>query len=64
MRLIQSKFTKQTRKFFQKGGGAPGAPVLDPPLIIFMYSCNLKTPLAFHTKLFKTKVEWLMSTDW
>ena len=34
MRVIQSKFTKkQTRNFFQKrGGGAPGPPVLDPPL--------------------------------
>ena len=55
MRVIQSKFTKQTRKIFQKGGGAPGAPVLDPPLIIFMYSCYLKTLLAFHTSYLKRK---------
>ena len=32
MRVIQSKFTKQTRNFFQNGGGGGGAPVLDPLL--------------------------------
>ena len=35
MRVIQSKFTTTNPNFFQNGGGgrAPGAPVLDPPLI-------------------------------
>ena len=32
--VIQSKFTKTNPNFFQnRGGGAPGAPVLGPPLL-------------------------------
>ena len=33
MRVIESKFSKIHPKNFQKGGGAPGAPALDPPLV-------------------------------
>ena len=32
MRVVQSKFTKQTPTVFQTRGRAPGAPILDVPL--------------------------------
>ena len=36
MCVIQSNFTKTNPNFFQNGGRAPGAPVLDPPLILYV----------------------------
>ena len=40
MRVMQSKFTKTTPKIFSNGGRAPGAPILDPPLYIAVYSAE------------------------
>ena len=41
MRVLQSKFTKTNLKFFSKRGGcAPGAPVLDPPLMMHYVDCD------------------------
>ena len=46
MCVIQSKFTKQTRIFFKTGGGgAPGAPGLDPPLVSQSLECLKVLPL-------------------
>ena len=41
---MQSKFTKTNPQFFFLDGRAPGAPVLDPPLIMSIFANKFLSP--------------------